>query len=107
MTDEKYKDRYIAYSLGNFVFGGNEILYDEKHKDTDTLLLKQEIKLIDNKIDDIKLSIVPFNLSGDTKYNNYQPVLKNDDEDLRIRDKIIRISEKLDYGIKELDIEEK
>lgn len=103
---ELYNGKYIAYSLGNFVFGGNEILYDAKHKDVDTILLRQQIDLDDKEIIDIRLSIVPFRLSGDTKYNNYQPIVQAGDEGLRIRDKLISLSDKLEYGIKSLEIEE-
>ncbi|MCT4685828.1 CapA family protein [Vallitalea sp.] len=103
---ELYNGKYIAYSLGNFVFGGNEILYDERHKDVDTILLRQQIDLDDKEIIDIRLSIVPFRLSGDTKYNNYQPIVQAGDEGLRIRDKLISLSNKLEYGIKSLEIEE-
>ncbi|GMQ59411.1 CapA family protein [Vallitalea sediminicola] len=103
---ELYNDKYIAYSLGNFVFGGNEILYDEKHKDVDTILLRQQLDLEDKEIINIKLTIVPFRLSGDEKYNNYQPIVQEADEGLRIRDKLIELSNGLEYGIKSLDIEE-
>jgi poly-gamma-glutamate synthesis protein (capsule biosynthesis protein) len=97
---EFYNGKYIAYSLGNFVFGGNEILSDEKHKDIDTILLRQQIDLDDEEIIDIKLSIVPFLLSGDKEYNNYQPIVQEGDNGLRIRDKLIDLSSQLEYGIK-------
>lgn len=102
---ELYNGKYIAYSLGNFVFGGNEILYDEKHKDVDTMLLRQELELNNNEITDIKLSVVPFRLSGDKKYNNYQPIILTDEEGIRIRDKLINLSKDLEYGIKSLDLQ--
>jgi poly-gamma-glutamate synthesis protein (capsule biosynthesis protein) len=101
---ELYKDRYIAYSLGNFVFGGNEILYDKKHTDTDTILLSQKIEFNNNEISNIKLSVVPFKLSGDPKYNNYQPVVQSEEESLQIKDKLIKLSKKLKYGINTLEI---
>lgn len=102
---ELYKDKYIAYSLGNFVFGGNEILYDKKHQDTDTILLIQNIELTDEKVSDISISIVPFRLSGENDFNNYQPVVLSKDEGIRVRDKLIKISNNLQYGIDELNIE--
>ncbi|GKX28180.1 lipoprotein [Vallitalea longa] len=102
---ELYNGKYIAYSLGNFVFGGNEILYDKKHKDVDTILLRHEINLQDKKISDIQLSIVPFRLSGDKEYNNYQPIVLNGEEGIRIKDKLINLSKDLKYGIKSLEIE--
>ncbi len=101
---EEYKGRYIAYSLGNFVFGGNELLTDQKHRDIDTILLQQEIELVDKAVARIKLTVVPFQISGDKEFNNYQPVQMAGAEAIRIRDKLLKISEPLQYGIKELEI---
>jgi poly-gamma-glutamate synthesis protein (capsule biosynthesis protein) len=102
---ELYKDRYIAYSLGNFVFGGNEVLTAEKHKDIDTMILRKEFEIEENSISRIKLTMIPFKLSGDLEFNNYQPVVQKGAEALRIRDKVLRISKALEFGIKDLEIE--
>lgn len=79
-------------------------LTDKKHRDIDTILLQQEIELVDKSVSHVKLSVVPFQISGDKEFNNYQPVEKHGEEATRIRDKLLRISEPLQYGVKKLDI---
>ena len=56
---EKYKDRYIAYSLGNFCFGGNS-----NPGDKDTMIFQQTFTLKEGKLkktDDV--NIIPCSLS--------------------------------------------
>ncbi|MBP3362054.1 MAG: CapA family protein [Clostridia bacterium] len=66
---EKYKDKYILYSLGNFCFGGNR-----NSSDKDTMIFKQEFTFRDGAlvIDD-NISIIPCSISSVTSRNNYQP----------------------------------
>ena len=69
---EKYKGKYIAYSLGNFVYGG--ILYPY---DSDSVILQMKFSFDDNKnliSDDIKLIPVSITSSGNSM-NNYRPKL--------------------------------
>lgn len=70
---EKYKGRYIVYSLGNFCFGGNT-----NPKDKDTMIFQQTFYVKNGKLtskNDAK--IIPCSLSGKSNSNDFQPrVLK-------------------------------
>lgn len=70
---EKYKGKYIVYSLGNFCFGGNT-----NPSDKDTMIFQQTFTVKDGKLtskDSAK--IIPCSLSGKSYTNTYQPrVLK-------------------------------
>lgn len=66
---EKYKGRYICYSLGNFSFGGNN-----SPSDMDTAIFTQTFTLVgDTLTDDDKVEIIPCRISSTSPMNNYQP----------------------------------
>ena len=67
---EKYKGRYICYSLGNFSFGGNNA-----PSDMDTAIFRQTFTLKGDKLsDDDNIEIIPCRISSADGYNNYQPI---------------------------------
>lgn len=67
---EKYKGRYICYSLGNFSFGGNNA-----PSDMDTAIFRQTFTFKgDNLSDDDNYEIIPCRISSADGYNNYQPI---------------------------------
>lgn len=72
---EKYKGRYIVYSLGNFCFGGNS-----NPSDKDTMIFQQTFTIKNGKLlktDDVQ--VIPCSLSSTFRTNDYQPtVLKGD-----------------------------
>lgn len=85
---EKYKDKYIVYSLGNFVFGGNQ-----NPQDKDTFVFRQTFNFLNNKlILDDNIEIIPASISGKTNTNNYQPVILDGEEKLRVFNKIMKNS---------------
>ena len=61
---EKYKGRYIVYSLANFCFGGNS-----NPKDKRTILLIANIDRLQ-----VTLEKVPFRVSSVTHTNDFKPV---------------------------------
>ncbi len=66
---EKYKGRYIVYSLANFCFGGNST-----PSDMQTFIFQQTFTVTGNEVtknDDI--TIIPCQVSSEAGYNNYQP----------------------------------
>lgn len=66
---EKYKGRYICYSLGNFCFGGNNA-----PSDMDTAIFRQTFTLNGTELaDDDNVQIIPCRISSVNGYNNYQP----------------------------------
>ncbi len=90
---EKYKGKYIIYSLGNFCFGGNT-----DPDDKDTMIFQQTFTFVNNELqpnDDIK--IIPASVSGVDYCNNYQPVVLQDAEKERVLQKILRYSSGFEY----------
>lgn len=88
---EKYKGRYIMYSMGNFCFGGNT-----NPSDKDTMLVRATLTLDDagNLKDDDNICFIPCKISGSDYSNNYQPVIATGSE----RDRIInKINERTGY----------
>ncbi len=66
---EKYKGRYICYSLGNFSFGGNN-----SPSDMDTAIFTQTFTFEgDTLTDDDNVEIIPCRISSTSPMNNYQP----------------------------------
>ncbi|MCX8129282.1 MAG: CapA family protein [Clostridia bacterium] len=82
---EKYKNRYIAFSLGNFCFGGNS-----SPEDFDTYILQQKFTF--NKEKEIKnISgpiVIPCSISSVSGVNDYRPVLLKGPDAERILEKI-------------------
>lgn len=88
---EKYKDKYIAYSLGNFCFGGNS-----NPGDKDTMIFQQTFTISNKSVeknDDI--NIIPCSLSSSGGYNDYCPTVLEGAEKQRVLDKIKKYSEEL------------
>ncbi len=82
---EKYKDKYIAYSLGNFVYGGIYYPYD-----ADTMIFRMHYKLKNNKIESSFVEIVPCSMTSSMVINDYRPIPSSEKQ--RIIDIINKIS---------------
>ncbi|WP_432663579.1 CapA family protein [Wukongibacter baidiensis] len=95
---EKYKEKYIVYSLGNFSFGGNK-----NPRDKDTFIFQNKFTLIDKKIIKSKENIIPCSLSSVKDINNYQPDILKDSEKERVLKRIYKYSRNLKYGITQID----
>ena len=81
---EIYKGRYIAYSLGNFSYGGNK-----NPADKDSGIFQQTFTFVDGVLQyDLNAKFIPCLLSGQTNRNNYQPVLAEGEEYDRIIEKM-------------------
>lgn len=81
---EKYKGKYIAYSLGNFCFGGNSY-----PSDMDTMIFQQTFTVgTDGVQTDDQIQVIPCSISSSSYYNNYQPTPAQGDEATRILEKI-------------------
>ena len=89
---EKYNGKYIAYSLGNFCFGGNK-----NPSDKDTMIFQQTFTIdADGKVaDDDSINIIPCSLSSSSNKNDYCPTPLEGDEAERVRQKIEKYSEGL------------
>lgn len=89
---EKYKGKYICYSLGNFCFGGNK-----NPDDKDTMIFQQTFTFLDGELQpDDEISIIPCKISSVDSRNNYQPTPAEGDEAERINDKIKGFSEEFE-----------
>ena len=73
----------VAYSLGNAVFGGNR-----DPRDYDALLLQAVFRFEEGVPDGVRLVFHPISVSGETGYNNYQPVLLTGDDAQRVLEKM-------------------
>lgn len=81
---EKYKGKYIAYSLGNFCFGGNS-----NPQDKDTIIFQQTFTIEDGKLkEDDNINIIPCSVSSKSNINDYCPTPLEGDEKQRVVDKI-------------------
>lgn len=81
---EKYKGKYIAYSLGNFCFGGNK-----NPDDKDTMIFTQTFTFKDGVLtEDESASVIPCLISSVKERNNFQPVLAKGKDAKRIANKI-------------------
>ncbi|WP_338754620.1 CapA family protein [Bacillus sp. FJAT-52991] len=88
---EEYKGKFIVYSLGNFMFGGNR-----NPSDKDTYVFQQTFHLTDGQLTDKKeIKVIPFSISSVPDRNNYQPKLLTGDEAVRVKNKIIDVSNQI------------
>lgn len=88
---ETYKGKKIAYSLGNFCFGGNS-----NPSDKDTMIFQQTFTIKDGKVLlDENVNIIPCSLSSVSNRNNYQPKILKGDEAKRVLKRIKKYSKGL------------
>lgn len=85
---EKYNDRYIVYSLGNFCYGGSRGLHDP-----DCYIFQQTFTLKNGEIEtDDHIEIVPCLISSSRDYNDYRPMVAEGADKERIESKIAKSS---------------
>ena len=99
---EKYKGRYICYSLGNFCFGGNS-----NPSDKDSAMFRQTFTLTaDGLKDDDSYEIIPCRISGADGYNDYRPVIATGEKRANIESKLSAYSKDLGMtGLKFREVE--
>jgi poly-gamma-glutamate capsule biosynthesis protein CapA/YwtB (metallophosphatase superfamily) len=93
---EKYKDRYICYSLGNFCFGGNS-----NPSDKDSFIFQSKFVVEDNKLTSIGIKVVPCSISSVTYKNDYSPTPLKGTEKSRLLTKLNKLSFNLDKRVDE------
>lgn len=88
---ERYKGKMIAYSLGNFCFGGNQ-----NPRDKDTMIYQQTFTISeDGGIDSSDYMVIPCSISSTSSRNNYQPTPCEGSEQERVSQKIQKFSNEL------------
>jgi len=65
---EQYKNRIIAYSLGNFCFGGNSNPSDKR-----TFIFQSNLKFTNNNLTSIGVRVIPCSISTVDYTNDYCP----------------------------------
>ena len=83
---EEYNGKYIYYSMGNWSFGGNT-----NPRDKDTFILRLTVeKTSEGAVSVTKREEIPCASSGETSYNNYQPVPYAEDSEgyARVKSKL-------------------
>ena len=65
---ERYKDKYIVYSLGNFSFAGNT-----KPSDMSTFLFQVRFDVKNGQVKSDAFRIIPSRISSKTDYNDFAP----------------------------------
>lgn len=92
---ERYKGRYIVYSLGNFCFGGNT-----NPKDKDTMIFQQTFHIKDGKVLSKKdARVIACSLSGSSACNDYQPRILKGSSKKRVVKKLNTLSKGLHVRI--------
>jgi poly-gamma-glutamate synthesis protein (capsule biosynthesis protein) len=103
---EQYKGKYIAYSLGNFAFGGNSLA-----RHPETMILRLTFPLFDGQPGKAMLAVVPCLTTSSTQknkdgvlLNNYQPIPLSGAAAKKVTGLVLSRSASLKFGIKKLDI---
>lgn len=93
---DKYKGRYIVYSLGNFCFGGNT-----NPPDKDAFIFQQTFVVKNGKLQKkTKAKVIPCRVSGQDGINNYQPVISKGKRKAKCIDRLKSYSKKFGVIIK-------
>lgn len=90
-TIEKYKGKLIAYSLGNFCFGGNS-----NPKDKNSMILQIKVNLLNGNISDFEYKVIPVTISSVDYKNDYIPTIASGDKKDEIISKINELSPTLE-----------
>ncbi len=95
---ERYKGVYIAYSLGNFCFGGNT-----NPSDKDTMIFQQTFVFHKDKLKRKKsrVKIIPCSISSVSGINNYQPAPAKGKKKARILRKLDRMCQPMGLTLRD------
>ncbi|WP_085829508.1 CapA family protein [Clostridium massiliodielmoense] len=91
---EKYKNKLIFYSLGNFAFGGNK-----NPKDKDSMIAQVKFKITNNTLSSYDFRILPCKISSVNYKNDYCPTPADEDQKSSIINKINNLSHRIDPNI--------
>lgn len=88
---ELYKGRYILYSLGNLMFGGNT-----DPDDRDSYLARLTFTVTEEGSEPPAFEMIPIRLTEQAKGTDYRPVPAYGAEAERIRDRVLKRSREVD-----------
>jgi len=95
-TMENYKGKLIAYSFGNFCFGGNSNPLDKR-----TFILQGKFSLEDGDIKKIEYKVIPTLISSRVNRNDYVPTPATDKMKEEILNKLNELSPTMNLKIKD------
>lgn len=78
---EVYNGKYIVYSLGNFVFGGNSA---PKQIGRECLIVKMYFHFFNGRLTNVEMIPIPCIISSISSRNNYQPIVAQGNEKKRM-----------------------
>ena len=93
---ENYKGKIIAYSLGNFCFGGNK-----NPKDKDTFILQTKFNFEDQKLKSYGVKVIPCSVSSVSNLNDYCPTPLEGINKAEFFKKINKLSQNLNFELKD------
>lgn len=93
---ESYKGKFIAYSMGNFCFGGNSNPPDKR-----TLILQLKANIEDDKLVDFEYKVIPAMISSRSDKNDYIPTLAAGENKIDILKTLNELSPTLNGKIKD------
>ena len=82
---ELYKGRYIAYSIGNFIFDGNVISDIENRT---SVILQAKFVLRGGEVAECGIELIPILTTSNFSRNNFKPMLAEGEQKKAILDKI-------------------
>ncbi|AEB75434.1 CapA family protein [Clostridium botulinum] len=91
---EKYNNKLIFYSMGNFAFGGNK-----NPRDKDSIITQIKFKISDSTLKSYDFKIIPCKISSVNYKNDYCPTPAQGNEKSNILNKINNLSKKLNLDI--------
>lgn len=96
---EKYKGVYIAYSIGNFSFGGNS-----KANNPETIIFRAVFDIESGEVGECTISAVPcYTTSSGSSVNDYKPSLQYGEKGQKVIDYLLKRSAMLENGITEIE----
>ncbi|MBN7574939.1 MULTISPECIES: CapA family protein [Clostridium] len=93
---ENYKGKFIAYSMGNFCFGGNSNPSDKR-----TFILQIKVNTEDDKLSSLEYKVIPAMISSRDDKNDYIPTLAGGENRTEILRKLNELSPTLNGNIKD------
>lgn len=91
---EKYKNKLIFYSLGNFAFGGNR-----NPSDKDTIIVQVKFNFENSTLSSYDFKVIPAKISSVNYANDYSPIVAEGNSKSAILDKLNKLSPNLGFKI--------
>ncbi|MBX4264930.1 CapA family protein [Clostridium estertheticum] len=91
---EQYKNKIIAYSLGNFCFGGNS-----NPSDKTTFIFQSNLKFVNNNLTSIGVRVIPCSISSVNYTNDYCPTPLTSNAKVNLLSNLNRLSDNAGFEI--------